>query len=114
MAVQYGHQLSQIQIIINYKTIQNAALRTATRYTADTNTQHLHTETKILPIKDHLKLHASQLRQKAQLQSHPLNSLTKMKPSRKIIKLKRPTIFDNENYTTNSDDTTNTYTQRKL
>jgi len=73
--------------------IQNAALRTATGCTSDTNIQHLPTETKILPINDHLKLHASQLRQKAQLQSHPLNSLTKMKPSKKLKKLKRPIII---------------------
>ena len=48
--------------------IQNAALRTITGCPLDTNTQNLHSETKILPLQNHLKLHASQLTQKA---SHP-------------------------------------------
>ena len=51
------------------KKIQNAPLRSITGCTLDTNTQHLHSETKILPLQNHLKLHASQLTQKA---SHPL------------------------------------------
>ena len=45
--------------------IQNAALRTITGCTLDTNTQHLHSEIKILPLQNRLKLHASQLTQKA-------------------------------------------------
>ncbi|MCL4143770.1 UNVERIFIED_CONTAM: hypothetical protein GTU68_011337 [Idotea baltica] len=46
------------------QTIQNTALRTITGYTKDTNLHHLHTETKILPIDYHLKLHASLTKQK--------------------------------------------------
>src|SRR5688572_1469045 len=42
---------------------QNSALRVITGCTPDTNTQHLHKETKTLPLSNHLKLHASQLRQ---------------------------------------------------
>ena len=93
------------------QTIQNSALRLATGCTSDTNTQHLHVETKVLPIEEHLKLQASQLRQKAQLQSHPLNKLTKFEPSKK---LKRPTIFDNYNHTINYDDTSNLYTKETI
>ena len=53
---------------------QNAALRTATE---DTNIQHLHDETLILPIHEHLQLHASQYKQKIQHPSHPLHKHTK-------------------------------------
>ena len=38
--------------------------------------QHLHSETKILPLQNHLKLHASQLTQKASHPTHPLHPLT--------------------------------------
>ena len=37
--------------------MQNAALRTATGFTQDTNIQHLHDETLTLPIHEHLQLH---------------------------------------------------------
>ena len=50
--------------------MQNVALRTATGCTPDTNTQHLHDETLILPIHDHLQLHVSQYKQKTQHPSH--------------------------------------------
>ena len=58
------------------QVIQNAALRTATGCTADTNIQHLHDETEILPIDHHCKLHTSILRHKAQYQDHTLYPLT--------------------------------------
>src|SRR5437867_1131310 len=59
------------------QTTQNNALRVITGCTSDTNTQHLHQETKTLPLSNHLKLHASQLKQKSQLPTHPLHNLTK-------------------------------------
>ena len=40
------------------------------------NTHHLHDETNVLPIHQHLQLHASQIRQKAQHPTHPLHKLT--------------------------------------
>src|SRR6187401_2868031 len=43
---------------------QNAALRIATGCTSDTHIQHLHAETKVLPLANHLKLHASNFWQK--------------------------------------------------
>ena len=52
------------------QVMQNAALRACTECTHDTNIQHLHDETNILPIQKHLQLHASQVRQKAQYPSH--------------------------------------------
>ena len=56
------------------QVMQNAALRACTGCTHDTNIQHLHDETNILPIQKHLQLHASsQVRQKAQYPSHPLH-----------------------------------------
>ena len=42
----------------------------------NTNTHHLHDETNILPIHQHLQLHASQIRQKSQHPTHPLHKLT--------------------------------------
>ena len=56
------------------QVMQNAALRTATGCTQDTNIQHLHDET--LPIHEHLQLHASQYKQKTSITSHPLHNHT--------------------------------------
>ena len=56
--------------------MQNAALRTATGCTQDTNIQHLHDETLTLPIHVRLQLHASQYKQKTQHQLHPLHKQT--------------------------------------
>ena len=53
------------------QVMQNAALRTATGCTQDTNIQHLHDETLTLPIHEHLQLHASQYKQKTQHSLHP-------------------------------------------
>ena len=74
------------------QTVQNNALRIITGCTQDTNEQHLHIETKTLPLKYHLKLHASQLRQKALLTTHPLHDLTQ--PDTSLRKMKE-TIFHN-------------------
>jgi len=71
--------LNKLQII------QNSSLRIATGCTRDTNCQHLHEETKTLPLKEHLKLHSSQLRQKSQLPNHPLHSLNKHNPKSRFI-----------------------------
>ena len=80
------------------QTIQNSALRTITGCTLDKNTHHLHTETKILPIDTHMKLHGSQLRQQAQDPEHTLHLLTTQEPR---ARLKKQAIFLNNNYTTN-------------
>ena len=58
------------------QVMQNAALRTATGCTQDTNIQKLHDETLTLPIHEHLQLHASQYKQKTQHPSHPLHKHT--------------------------------------
>ena len=58
------------------QVMQNAALRTATGCTQDTNIQHLHDETLTLPIHEHLQLHASQYKQKTQHPSDPLHKHT--------------------------------------
>ena len=58
------------------QVMQNAALRTATGCTQDTNIQHLHDETLTLPIHEHLQLHASQYKHKTQHPSHPLHKHT--------------------------------------
>ena len=53
------------------QAIQNTALQIATGCTQDTTTQHLHNKTKVLPMDIHLKLHATQLKQLTQTQTHP-------------------------------------------
>ena len=80
------------------QVMQNAALRACTGCTHDTNIQHLHDETNILPIQKHLQLHASQVRQKAQYPSHPLYKYTTHNNSQRLMK---PTTFNNSRYTTN-------------
>ena len=45
-------------------------------YKAVTNIQHMHDETLILPIHEHLQLHASQYKHKTQHPSHPLHKHT--------------------------------------
>src|ERR1700730_2431747 len=67
------------------KTVQNTALRVATGCTADTNINHIHQETKVLPLKDHCNLHTSNLKQKAASSNHPLNKLMDQpKPARNM------------------------------
>ena len=51
------------------QTIQNPALCIATGCTRDTNTQHQHNKTKVLPMDTHLKLHATLLKQLTQTQT---------------------------------------------
>ena len=80
------------------QVMQNAALRACTGCTHDTNIQHLHYETNILPIQKHLQLHASKVRQKAQYPSHPLYRYTTHNTSQWLMKL---TTFNNSRYTTN-------------
>ena len=73
------------------QVMQNAALRTATGCTQDTNIQHLHDETLTFPIHEHLQLHASQYKHKTQHPSHPLHKHTTY----------FSTILNNSRYTTN-------------
>jgi hypothetical protein len=69
--------------------VQNTALRIATGCTKDTNIEHLHSETKILPIVEHLKLHSSQLRQRSQHPNHPLHETTTTKQIQKTNYLRQ-------------------------
>ena len=55
------------------QVMQNSALRTATGCTQDTHIHHLHDETLILPIHEHLQIHVLQYKQKTQHPSHPLH-----------------------------------------
>ena len=91
--------------------VQNTALRIATGCTHDTNTQHLHDKTNVLPIHQHLQLHASQIRQKAQHPTHPLHKLTIHPHTPRLIK---QTTFNNINYTTNIDTHPDTVTQQQI
>src|SRR5579872_7127682 len=67
------------------QTVQNTALRVATDCTADTNMNHFHQETKVLPLKDHCNQHTSNFKQKAVSSNHPLNKLMDQpKPARNM------------------------------
>ena len=79
------------------QVMQNTALRTAPGCTQDTNIQHLHDETLILPMHDHLQLHASQYKQNSQHPSHPLHKHTTYFNTPML----KNTIFNNGRYTTN-------------
>ena len=90
-------RLSSSTSINKLLVMQNAALRTATWCTQDTNIQHLHDETLILPIHEHLQLHAPQYKQKTQHPSHPLHKHTTYFNTPRL----KNTIFNNGRYTTN-------------
>ena len=77
------------------QVIQNKALRIATGCTQDTPIQHLHNESKILPIKEHLTLHATQFLHKTKDPEHPLHELTKQTTPKRQQKT---TLFINNNY----------------
>ena len=79
------------------QVMQKAALRTATGCTPDTNIQHLHDQTLILHMHEHLQLHASQYKQKIQHPSYPLHKHTTYFNT---PRLKAP-LFNNSRYTTN-------------
>ncbi|XP_018015742.1 uncharacterized protein LOC108672560 [Hyalella azteca] len=74
------------------QTVQNSALRIATGHTRDTNAQHLHDETSVLPLKNHVQMMALQLREKSKLEEHPLRSLMNQEP----IRLMKKTIYNSE------------------
>ena len=80
------------------QVMQNAALRTATGCTQDTNIQHLHDEALILPIHEYLHVHASQYKQKTHHPSHPLHKHTTYFNTPRF---QNTTIFNNSRYTTN-------------
>ena len=79
------------------QVMQNAALRTATGCTQDTNIQHMQNETLTLPTHEHIQLHASQYKQKTQHPSHPLHRHS-IYPNTPRLK---NTIFNNVRYTKN-------------
>lgn len=53
----------------------NTALGTITDYHRENTSQYLQSETDKLPIKNHLKMHALQLRQQSQHPQHTFHSL---------------------------------------
>ena len=79
--------------------------------THNTNTQHLHDETNVLPIHQHLQLHASQIQTESTTPTHPLHKLT-IHPH--TPRLKKQTTFNNTKYTTNIDTHPDTVTQQQI
>ena len=84
-------------IMNKLQVMQNAALRTATGCTQDTNIQHLHDETLTLPIHEHLQLHTSQYKQIHNI--HHIHYTNTQDTS--TLKAQKNTIFNNGRYTTN-------------
>ena len=76
------------------QAVQNNALRIATGCTMDTNIQHLYEETLVLPLKEHLQLHASLLKHKFNHLNHPLHVYTPKNP--KPGRLIKKTICNNK------------------
>ena len=64
MSLPYGRLLHPRPALTNLQVMQNAALRTATGCTQDTNIQHLQDETLTLPIHEHIQFHTSQFKWK--------------------------------------------------
>ena len=79
------------------QVMQNSALRTVSVCTPDTNIQHRHDETLILPIHKQLQLHTSQYKQKPQHPSHPLHKHTTHFNTSRL----KSSILNNGCYTTN-------------
>ena len=92
------------QLPCRIQITQNTILRIATGCTTDTNTLYLQD---ILPIKEHLQLNASHIRQNLH---HPLHYIATHKN-----RCKKHTIFNNTPYTTDINTNPNTinYTQNK-
>jgi len=87
------------------QTTQNTALRMATGCTSDTNIQHLHAETKVLPLLNHLNLHASNFYLNTLLPNHPLHHLNFNNSDPRKMK---DTIFANTEYHAGISSITNT------
>ena len=85
--------------------------RTNTPTLTTSHYQYTNTYNFTLPIHQHLQLHASQIRQKAQHPTHPLHKLT-IHPH--TPRLKKQTTFNNINYTTNIDTHPDTVTQQQI
>ena len=79
------------------QVMQNAAMITATGCIQNTNIQHLHDETLILPIHKHLQLHVSQYKQKILHPSHPSHKHTTYFNTPRLKNI----IFNNGHYITN-------------
>ena len=62
---------SSASSINKLQSIQNSALRIATGCVKMSNIDHLHTETQVLPVKDHLSLLSTQFLAKALQPNHP-------------------------------------------
>ena len=91
--------------------VQDTALGIAAGCTHDTKIQHLHDETNVLPRHQHLQLHASQIKQKAQHPTHPLHKLTIYLHT---PRLKKQTTFNNINYTAIVDTHPDTVTRQQI
>src|SRR6476619_4145805 len=74
-----GHPSPLTQISTNSKQPKTPHSESS-QAAPQTQISNIYTETQILPLSTHLKLHPSKHRQKAQLPTHPLHSQSKAKP----------------------------------
>jgi hypothetical protein len=76
---------------------QNGCLRTATGCVKSTQVQHLHDETKVLPIRDHLNMIGTQFIAKIYNPAHPNHNLTSL-PRRSRHMKQTPYHYYNQQY----------------
>src|ERR1700755_2422923 len=81
------HPMLFKQNLMTLQITQNKALRTITGCTPTTPQQHLHNETKILPINNHLEMIGTQFYAKNRLLTHPCHK-TLLQPT--IHRLQKP------------------------
>jgi hypothetical protein len=79
------HPLLSDHNLTTLQTTQNKALRTITGCTHSTPQQHLHNETKILPIRNHLEMIGTQFYAKTRLPTHPCHK-TLLQPTPQRLK----------------------------
>ena len=96
---------------IHNDTSETYSRRIATGCTTDTSTQHLHDEADILPIKEHIQLHTSQIRRNSQHPTHPLHYITTQQTT---PRRKKQTTYNNTDYTTDIDTNPNTIDDAKI
>ena len=79
------------------QTKQNKALRAATGCISSTPIDHLHSETKVVPLKYHLNMRGTQFfNQATELNNHPCNDMTHQIQERQMLRYKTPAKYYKE------------------
>ena len=78
------------------QAIQNAGLRTVTGSHKMAHANHLHTETKVLPVPDHLAMLSTQYLASSLRAEHPANEYVSRPPGRRSMKQTLQSRFQND------------------